>query len=316
MKAMIIEAYGGPGQLHVADRPVPEPSDDEILIEVVYTSVNPMDWKIRQGYMRDIFPHELPLIPGGDAAGIVRRVGRNVSAYKGGERVFAYARKPTIQWGTYAEFVTVQADAVAPIPPNLSFAQAAAIPLTALTAWQALFDAAGLDSGQSVLIHGGAGGVGGMAIQFARNAGAKVYTTATGRNHEYVRRLGAHHPIDYTAKNFAEVLRKAEPHGVDVVLDTLGGPVLQQSYPLVKRGGVLISIIERPNEKTAQQQGIRPGFVFVTPNGVQLRQIAGLLEEGAVKPPRIEEMRLEDAAAAQERSRGRHVAGKIVLRIK
>jgi NADPH:quinone reductase-like Zn-dependent oxidoreductase len=316
MKAMVIDKFGGPGQLHLAERPIPEPADDEILIELQYTSVNPVDWKIREGYLKESFPHQFPLIPGWDAAGIVRKVGRKVTMYKGGEKVYAYARKPDVQWGTYAEFVTVPAEAAAPMPQNIGFAQAAALPLTALTAWQALFEAARIKPGQTLLIHGGAGGVGGMAIQLARHAGAAaVYTTASARNHDYVRRLGAQHPIDYNSGNFADALLKLEPAGVDVVLDTVGGPVLRESLRAVKRGGLLISVIEPPDAAAAAAREVRTGYVFVSPNGAQLREIAGLIEQGALKPPRIEEMRLDQAPAAQERSRGRHVAGKIVLKI-
>lgn len=314
MKAMVIDKFGGPGQLRLAECPVPEPADDEVLIELKYTSVNPVDWKIREGYYKESFPHAFPLIPGWDAAGIVRKVGGNVTAYKGGEKVYAYARKPAVQWGTYAEFVTVGADAVAPMPSNITFGQAAAIPLTALTAWQAL-DYARLQPGQTILVQGGAGGVGGMAVQLARHAGAKVYTTASARNHEYVRRLGAHHPIDYTALNVVDALRKLEPSGVDVVLDTIGGPVLRESFRALKQGGIMVSVVDQPDPAGAKVEGVRAGFVFVSPNGPQLREITKLIEHGELKPPRIEEMRLEQAPTAQERSRGRHIAGKIVLKI-
>jgi NADPH:quinone reductase-like Zn-dependent oxidoreductase len=315
MKAMAIDQFGGPGQLRLVDRPVPVPADDEVLVELQYTSVNPVDWKIREGYLKEFLPHRFPLIPGWDAAGIVRKVGRGVTAYKGGEKVYAYARKPAVQWGTYAEYVTVAADVAAPMPANVSFAQAAAIPLTALTAWQALFDFARLKSGQTVLIHGGAGGVGGMAIQLARHAGARVLTTASARNHEYVRGLGAHQPIDYTAGNFVDVLRKHEPGGADVVLDTVGGAVLRESLRAVKRGGTLVSVVDEPNAAAAGAEDVRTGYVFVSPSGTQLREITALIEQGVLRPPRIEEMRLEQAPAAQERSRGRHIAGKIVLKI-
>lgn len=315
MKAMVIDKFGGPGQLHLVDRPIPEPADDEVLIELQYTSVNPVDWKIREGYLKEFMPHQFPLIPGWDAAGIVRKVGRAVTTYHGGEKVYAYARKPAVQWGTYAEFVTVSADAVAPMPENLSFAQAAAIPLTALTAWQALFEFVRLRADQTILIHGGAGGVGGMAIQLAHHVGARVYTTASRRNHEYVRRFGAEHPIDYMSVNAADAVLKLEPNGVDVVLDTVGGPVLRDSFRLLKPRGTLVSVVEKPNPEAAKIEGLRTGYVFVTPNGAQLREIATLIEQGVLKPPRIEEMPLEEAPAAQERSRGRHIAGKIVLRI-
>jgi NADPH2:quinone reductase len=316
MKAMALEAYGGPEQLRLMDLPMPVPDDDEVLIELAYTSVNPVDWKIREGQLKDRMPNIFPIIPGWDAAGTVKGAGRNVTRFKGGERVFAYCRKPTIQWGTYAEYVTMDARHVALMPKNLSFAAAAAIPLTGLTAWQSIFDSACLDRGQTVLIHAGAGGVGGMAIQFARHVGAKVYATASRRNHDYVRALGADHVIDYTAENFVDAIRRLEPDGVDVVLDTVGAEVYRASFATLKRRGFIVSIREKPDEQLNAQFGVRAGYVFVRPDGEQLGAIAYLIEEGAVRPPEIEEMRLEDAAAAQEKSRARHVRGKIVLRIR
>lgn len=316
MKAMAITAYGGPEQLRMMELPTPVPGEDEVLIEVVYGSVNPVDWKIREGQLKDRLPNVFPIIPGWDAAGTVKAVGASVTRFKGGERVFAYCRKPTIQWGTYAEYVTMDARHVALMPKNLSFAQAAAIPLATLTAWQSLFDRAGLGSGQTALIHAGAGGVGGMAIQLARHVGAKVYATASRVNHDYVRGLGAAHVIDYACENFVDAIRRLEPDGVDVVLDTIGAQVYRASFAALKRGGFMVSIREKPDEPLAAQYGVRAGYVFVQPDGEQLGAIAYLLEEGAIQPPHIEEMRLEEAAAAQERSRAGHVRGKIVLRIR
>lgn len=313
---MAIEAYGGPERLRLMELPVPVPGDEEVLIEIACTSVNPVDWKIREGQLKDRLPNVFPIIPGWDAAGTVKAVGANVTRFKGGERVFAYCRKPTIQWGTYAEYVAMEARHVALMPKNLSFAQAAAIPLTTLTAWQSLFDRACLGDGQTVLIHAGAGGVGGMAIQLARHVGAKVYATASRVNHDYVRGLGAAHVIDYRSENFLDVIRRLEPQGVDVVLDTIGAQVYRASFAALKRGGFMVSIREQPDEQLAAQYGVRAGYVFVQPDGEQLGAIAYLLEEGALRPPHIEEMRLEDAAAAQERSRAGHVRGKIVLRIR
>jgi NADPH2:quinone reductase len=316
MKAVALEAYGGPEQLKLMDLPVPVPGEDEVLIELACTSVNPVDWKIREGQLKDRMPNIFPIIPGWDAAGTVREVGRNVTRFKGGERVFAYCRKPTIQWGTYAEYVTMDARHVALMPKNLSFAEAAAIPLVGLTGWQSIFDSACLDRGKTVLIHAGAGGVGGMAIQLARHVGASVYATASRRNHDYVRALGAAHVIDYTTENFVDAIRQLEPDGVDVVLDTVGAEVYRASFAALKRGGFIVSIREKPDEQLNAQFGVRSGYVFVRPDGEELGAIAYLIEEGAVHPPEIEEMRLEDAAAAQEKSRAGHVRGKIVLRIR
>ncbi len=316
MRAIALTAYGGPEQLQLMELPTPVPADDEVLIEVVCAGVNPVDWKIREGRLKERMPNAFPLIPGWDAAGTVAAVGRNVSTFKGGERVFAYCRKPVIQWGTYAEYVTMDAAHVAPMPANLDFAQAAAIPLAGLTAWQSLFDSACLDRGQRVLIHAGAGGVGSLAIQLARHVGATVYTTASASNHDYVRSLGADHAIDYTREDFVAAMQRLVPDGVDVVYDTVGGEVYRRSYAVLKRGGYLVSILEQPDDALMAHHGVRAGYVFVRPDGEQLGALAYLIETGAVRAPQIEELPLTDAATAQEKNRARHVRGKIVLRIR
>jgi NADPH:quinone reductase-like Zn-dependent oxidoreductase len=316
MRAIIIENFGGSEQLKPADVPIPEPQANEVLIELAYTSVNPVDWKIREGLLQHVLPHHFPIILGWDAAGTVAGVGQSVTGFQPGEAVHAYCRKPAVQHGTYAAYVTMEEQAVAPMPRNLTFAQAAAIPLVGLTAWQALFDVMGLKAGQSVLVHAGAGGVGSMAIQFAKHAGATVYTTASERNYDYVKQLGADVAIDYTREPFAEVVKSKAPEGVDAVLDAVGGNTLQESYAVVKAGGVLVAITQPLDEAEAQAHDVKAGFMMVQPNGNQLREIGALIEAGEVKLPAIEEMDLNDAAIAQDRSQAQHVRGKIVLRIK
>ncbi len=314
MKAMIIDDFGGAERLRLADMPVPTPEDDEVLIQLAYTSVNPVDWKIREGLLKDLIPHQFPIILGWDAAGTVSAVGKAVSAFKKGDKVYGYCRKPTVQHGTYAEFIAVKATALAAMPDNLSFAQAASIPLTGLTAWQALFDAAQLTSGETVLIHAGAGGVGSLGIQFAKQAGAKVYATASSINHDYIKSLGADVAIDYKKENFVDRVKTAEPAGIDVVFDTVGDKVQQQSFEVLKSGGRLVSIVAPPPDDLLHKFQVKGDFVFVEPNGEQLRIIAGLIAAGTVKPAMIEEMPLVEAALAQETSRGQHVCGKIVLK--
>ena len=315
MKAMIISGFGGADRLGIAEVPTPEVQADEALIRVAYAGVNPVDWKIREGMLERLFPHRFPLILGWDAAGTVAAVGTAVTSFGGGDKVYAYCRKPIVQWGTYAEYVAMESSAVAPMPANLTFAQAAAIPLTALTSWQALFDAGQLKAGQLVLIHAGAGGTGGMAIQFAKNAGATVFTTASAGNHEYVRSLGADHVIDYQRESFVEVVKNKSPDGVDLVYVTVGGDVLRDSHRVVKPGGALVSIVDAPDVEEAQRGGIRAAFVFVEPNGAQLREITRLIETGEIRAPAITEMNLEEVPKAHELSQSGHVRGKIVLKI-
>lgn len=205
--------------------------------------------------------------------------------------------------------------AVAELPETLSFAEGACIPLVGLTAWQALFDAAKLKAEQTVLVLGGAGGVGGMALQFARNAGATVATTASFSNHGYVRELGAEHIIDYRERNVGVEVRRLFPEGVDVILDCVGGTSLKDAYPLVKKGGALISIVDTPDNAVAARLGFRAAYHFVSPSGDQLRQIDALFADNRALVPAIEEMRLEDVAQAHLRNQTRRQRGKLALRI-
>lgn len=315
MKAVAITEFGGVEKLHLGDVPIPKITDNEVLIQVAYTAVNPVDWKIREGMFKGLLPHEFPLILGWDAAGKITAVGKNVKNFKVGDEVFAYCRKPVVKWGTYAEFVSFDAQHVALKPKNISFAQAAALPLVGLTAWQALFDHAELKKGDTILIHAGAGGVGSLAIELARNTGAKIYTTASVENHPYVKKLGANVPIDYHKDNFVKKIKSLEPKGLDVVLDCIGGESLAESYQLVKPGGKLVSIVEQVDQKLAADHKIKASFCFVAPNGKQLQKIADLFSKGKLEAPNIEEMNLSDAGKAQDKIRKGHTKGKIVLKV-
>ena len=315
MKAMVIDRFGGPEQLHLAEVKSPEPSAGEVLIKIAWTSVNPVDWKIREGMLESLFPHAFPLIPGWDAAGTVTAVGEGVHTIGVGERVFAYCRKPLVQWGTYAEYVTMVANAVAPMPQALSFTEAATIPLVGLTSWQALFHAAHLEGGQSILILNGAGGTGSLAIQFAKHAGAHVLACAGTDNHDYLRSLGADGLIDYRTADVGAAVRAHAPQGVDVVYANVGGESHRQSYGLLKEGGTLVSIVDQPVEDAARAAGAAAVYLFVEPNGKHLREIARLIDAGFVKPPQISEMKLEDAAEAHRLSEAHHVRGKIALKV-
>lgn len=316
MKAITIDSFGGVEKLKLKDIPIPKPADNEVQFLVQYSGVNPVDWKIREGLLQKRMPCEFPLIPGWEASGTISAIGKNVKNFKVGDEVFAYCRKPIIKWGTYAEYVCIEAEHVALKPRNINFAQAAAIPLTGLTAWQALFDAAKLRSGETILIHAGAGGVGSLAIQLAKNVGAKVLTTATQKNHAYVKKLGADLAIDYKKENFVESIKKIAPHGIDVVLDTIGGKTLQESIAVLKQGGRLVSLIENLDPEIAAKHNIQFKYFFVSPNGQELKHIADLITEGKVNPPTIEELPFANAGTAQDRVRTGHTQGKIVLKIK
>lgn len=316
MKAIVIDTFGSADRLHPAEVETPRPKSDEVLIRVVCAGVNPVDWKIREGLLESLFPHQFPLIPGWDVAGTVEAVGNAATGFGVGDRVYAYARKPVVQAGTYAEYVTMTATAVAPMPDCLSFAEAAAVPLAALTSWQALFDCGHLIAGQSVLIHAAAGGTGSFGVQFARQvASATVFATASSRNHDYIRLLGAEHLIDYEREDFVRAVKAISPSGVDLVYATVGGDVLHNSYRVVRAGGQVVSIVDAPAPEAGERFGIRVGYVFVAPNGGQLREITRLFDAGCLRAPAITEFPLEEAAAAQNLSAQGHVRGKIVLRV-
>ncbi len=318
MKAMVIEHFGGANELKMREIPTPHPKAQEVQIQIAYTAVNPVDWKIREGLLKERLPHEFPLILGWDASGIISEVGEGVTQFRPGDKVFAYCRQPKVKWGTYAEYICVPADSVARMPKQLNFAEAAAIPLTGLTAWQALFDFAKLSRGQTVFIQAGAGGVGGLAIQFAKQvAQAKVITTARQENHDYFKSLGADEVIDYTKEDVEKRVREMAPEGVDVAFDCVGGKGYDQCFHLVTQGGHLVSIVNPNLDKAAaKQRGITADYVFVSPNGKQLAEISQLIEQGKVKPPHIEELNLADAAQAQEKSKDGHTRGKIVLKVR
>ncbi len=316
MKAMVIDHFGTEEALHFNDIPTPKPADNEVQIQVFYTSVNPVDWKIREGMLQNLLPHEFPIIPGWDASGKITDVGKNITKFKPGDEVFAYCRKPTVQWGTYAEYVCVEGDHVALKPKNISFAQAAAIPLAGLTAWQALFDYAKLNKNETILIHAGSGGVGGFAIQFAKYADAKIITTASPQNHDYVKSLGADFAVDYHHANYINEIKTLVPEGVDVVIDCIGGKAMENSLNILKTNGRLVGIVRHLDPKLTQPKKAQFSYVFVEPNGNELAKIASLIEQKAIQPPYIQEMPIEDGAKAQEMVKEGHTRGKIVLKIK
>lgn len=315
MRAVICDGFGGAEVMRLGDIDTPSPGPGEVLIRVQAAGVNPVDWKIREGGLARLFPCKFPLIPGWDAAGTVAALGDGVQGLAPGERVWAFCRKPDIQWGTYAEYVVMSADGVAPMPADLTFAQASTVPLAALTAWQSMLEVAKLRPGQTVLIHAGAGGVGGFAVPIAKWVGAKVIATAKADNHAYVRELGADHVIDYTADDFVAATRAVAPEGVDMAFGTVGGEVLTHSYRTVKPGGILVSITDKTDRELAERLGIRCKYVFVKPDAGHLRRLAGLADQGVLKIPEIVEMPLARAAEALDLSRTGHVRGKIVLTV-
>lgn len=309
MKAVYIENYGGKDQLHYGDIPDPVVGPKDVLIQAYAAAVNPVDWKIREGYLKGHLEYAFPLVLGWDVAGVVLKVGPNVTTFQVGDKVFS--RPATHRNGTYAEYVAVDEHLVAPKPDNITYEEAASVPLAGLTAWEALHELTHVAPNQKVLIHGGAGGVGIYAIQLAKAFGAHVATTASTSNLDFVKAYGADVAIDYTKDDFAEVLSD-----YDVVFDTIGGEVQQKSFQVLKKGGTLVSIVSPPSEDLAKEREVHTEYFFLQPDGNKLRQLGELIEAGKVKPVVGAVFPLEDTAKAHELSETNHARGKIVLTIR
>lgn len=316
MRAIVLRKFGGKEVLEEREMVTPEPFSDEVQIKVAYAGINPVDWKVREGYLTERMAHQLPIIPGWDVSGVIKKVGSNVTHLKPGDMVYAYARKPTIQWGTYAEYVCFTGKDTIKKPQNISLAEAAAIPLSALTAWQSLFEEGSFHEGQTILIHGGSGSVGSFAVQFARNAGAKkIYASGSAEKGPYMKSIGVDVPIDYKKESFIDVIKRMEPQGVDFIFDTVGGRTYFDSIHFVKRDGYLVSILEPPHPEISEKNHITTKYVFVRPSGHDLAEITQLIEEGKVKPPKVEIMPFNQAADAQDLVKNGKVFGKLVLKV-
>ena len=306
MKAVVAHEYGAPEVLKFEEVPRPEPKEDEVLVRVIASGVNPADPLTLSGkYAREFGTH-LPLIPGYDIAGIVEKTGVKVTNRKAGDAVYGY---PTFGGG-WAEYITVKQWEVAAKPKTLNFAEAAAVPMGALTAWQALVDTAQLHPGQTILVHGGSGGVGSFAVQIAKARGARVIATASTANQDLLKQLGADVAIDYMKTRFEEVAKD-----VDAVLDPVGKETLARSYGVVKKGGIVMSLVARPDPVELEKRGIRGAAISVHPDAEDLAEIARLIDAGKIKPVVTEVLPLSEAIAAQRQAETHHTRGKLVLRI-
>lgn len=306
MNAVVVHQYGGPDVLSYEEVPKPALGEGDVLIRVEAAGVNPGEAKIRQGDFAEY--HTLPFILGYDIAGTIAEVARGVTDAQVGDAV--YTNCDSTRSGGNAEFVAVRAAEVAPRPRTLSAVEAASVPLSGLTAWQALADVAHLAPGQTVLIHGAGGAVGAFAVQFAKVMGATVYATASGDDKDYVRSLGADTVIDYKTQKFEDIAP-----GMDVVLDTQGGDTQKRSWGTLKPGGLLISFSAPPDAEVAQAHGVRAHMMGVEPNAAQLGQIAGLIDEGRVKTRVGLVLPLSEARQAHERLAQGGTHGKIVLTV-
>jgi NADPH:quinone reductase-like Zn-dependent oxidoreductase len=303
--AIQVHGYGDTDQLRLEQVHRPRPQAGEVLVRVHAAAVNPVDWKIRSGLMKDFMPATFPYVPGADLAGIVDEVGPGVTSLKPGQAVFGRSSR-----GSYTEYALAPANALALKPETLSFDEATTIPVGATTAWQGIFDQGNLQAGQRALILGGAGGVGLFAVQFARRVGAHVSSTASTRNVDYVRELGAEAVFDYTRGRVAE-----QVHDVDLLFDTVGGEALASAWPTLKRGGTLVTIAGRPDEARARELGVRAKSFSSQVTSELLAMFAQLIEEGQLKVAIAAAFPLSEAGQAQKLSESRHGRGRIILQI-
>jgi NADPH:quinone reductase-like Zn-dependent oxidoreductase len=297
MRAVLLSETGGPEVLRVQDVARPEPGDGEVLIRVRAASINPIDWKYRRG----LSSKQLPAVLGNDISGTVER--SQADAFAEGEDVSVLAPR-----GCDAGFSTLLAPAIACKPPGLTHEQAAAIPVAGLTAWQALFDRGGLQRGQTLLVAGAAGGVGHLAVQLGKHAGARVIGTGSARNREFVLALGADEYVDYTAQDVAEAVGD-----VDVAFDTVGGSTTATLVPTVREGGVIVVIAGAPPEEQAAERGVRAELLIMSPSAEQLAKIAELVAAGEVRVEIAGTFSLSQVAAAHELSEAGHTRGKLIL---
>jgi NADPH:quinone reductase-like Zn-dependent oxidoreductase len=309
MKAAAFSAYGGPEVLKIMDIETPKPGPGEVLVEVRAASVNPVDWKIRQGMLKDFFPVTFPRILGRDMAGIVAGVGADVAGFKIGDRV--YAMNDAKKQGTLSEFMTIAPELVRPMPKNADFVGAAALPLAFMTAWISLVKVGELKRSERILIHAAAGGVGSLAVQIAKHLGATVIATCSARNVDYVKGLGADEVIDYHATDFSEAVRD-----VDVVYEMVGGKVYERSFKTLKPGGRLVWIRAEPPQGEALRPDVAVKLAIINPEPELLDIARDLVEKGALKPQPETVLPLAEASKALQLSQEGHARGKIVVKVR
>ena len=308
MKAIVVHQYGGPQVLKYEDAPRPEPKEDQILVRVIAATVNPVDTSMRSGKYAKFFGTTLPFIPGSDIASVVEKTGAKITKFKTGDPIFAYTDLK--RGGGYAQYAVATEVEAARKPQTMSYVETAAVPIVALTAWQALIDTAKLSGRQTVLIHGGSGGVGTFAIQIAKARGARVIATASTANQDLLKQLGADVAIDYTKQKFEDVAKD-----VDVVLDSVGKDTLARSYGMVKKGGIIVSIVAGLDQAELDKHGIRGAALSVEPNSEELAEIGKLIDEKKIKVIVSQTFSLSEAIKAQEQVATGHTRGKIVLKV-
>lgn len=307
MKAIQIHQFGGQEELKYEEAETPKINPDDVLIKVFATSINPVDWKVREGAMKQI-KFTFPLILGWDVSGVITEVGSDVKNFKVGQEV--YARPDLTRSGTYAEYVAVKADIIAEKPSSISHVEAATIPLAGLTAWQGIFDHGKIESGQKILIHGASGGVGTLAVQLAKWKGAYAIGTASEKNINFLKELGADEVIDYNQQQFEKELKN-----IDVVFDTIGGETQKKSIEVLKPGGILVSTVGVQDEEAFKAKNIQTFQFMAQSYPEQLKQMADLIDSGKLKPVVNQVFPLEEIVKAQKVSEEGHTRGKIAIKV-
>ncbi len=317
MKSARIKGYGSTNHVIEIDQNTPalnDPSEGKVLVKVNAAGVNPIDWKMSEGYLQQVMPIEFPATLGWDFSGIVEKTGAGVFNIKQGEEVYGQASVVMGGSGTFAEMALANADNIARKPITLSHEGAAGLPTVGVSAWQALVEIIGLSKGQKILIHGGAGGVGSIAIQLAKYLGAYVATTVSEKDKQFVKEeLGADEVIDYKTQTFEDVLSS---HDYDAVLDTVGGETYIRSFKVLKKGsGIIVSTLEQPNQELMEKFGVRAIFVFSQVSRERLTKLAQWVDQNNIHVNVDKTFPLEDAAKALDHQRVAHPRGKVVLAI-
>ena len=311
MKAAQINSYGGPDAITINnDAAKPEAGEGQVLVEVYAAAINPFDVKVSEGAVRQMAELDFPATLGGDVAGVVASVGSGATGFEVGQEVYGQA-SPLGGNGSFAKFTPVSTERLAAKPTKLDFASSAALPLVSASAYQALVDHIGLKAGQKILIHGGAGGIGSVAIQLAKHLGAYVATTVSATEAEFAKSLGADETIDYQHQDFIQILKD-----YDAVFDTVGGETNRKSYAILKPGSALVSMVEQPDEALVKQYDVRYTAQFTHVTTERLAKIAALADDGTLKINIDKSFPLDQAAAAMKYQSTAHPRGKVVITVK
>ncbi|HKU49864.1 MAG TPA: NADP-dependent oxidoreductase [Nitrososphaera sp.] len=312
MKSAQMKGYGSSEVIEINENaPLPnDPSVGKVLVKIEAAGVNPIDWKIREGYMQQMIPLQFPSPLGMDFSGTVNRVGQVVSGFREGDEVYGQASISSGGSGAFAEMAIANAGNISTKPKSLSHQEAAGLPLVGVSAWQALVETIGLQKGQMILIHGGAGGIGSIAIQLAGKIGARVATTVSANDMQFAKTLGAEEVIDYKAQRFEDEL-----HDYDAVFDTVGGDTYRRSFKILKRGGTIVSMLEQPNQKMMEEFGVKAIFQFTQVNSERLTKLAQWVDQNDVRVNVDRTFPLEEAAEALDYQKDVHPRGKVVLAI-